>query len=72
MVIKRLADLERVLPSRETKHHQITVQPGEDADAQIADLITSGKAKKGDKFIVRRIVDPIPEMPGSASGSLIQ
>ncbi len=57
-VIKRLADLERVLPSREARHHQIIVQPGEDADAQIADLIASGEAKEGDRFIVRKIVEP--------------
>ncbi len=57
-VIKRLADLERVLPSREARHHQIIVQPGEDADARIADLIASGKAREGDRLIVRKIVDP--------------
>ncbi len=72
MVIKRLADLERVLPSREARHHQIIVQPGEDADAQIADLIASGRAKEGDKFIIRRIVDPIPETFASDSRSVIQ
>ncbi len=58
MVIKRLADLERVLPSREARHHQIIVQPGEDADARIADLIASGKAREGDRFILRKIIDP--------------
>ena len=72
MVVKRLADLERLMPSRETRHHQIIVQPGEDADARIADLIASGKAKEGDRFIIRRIVDPIPKMFTSDNRSVIQ
>jgi hypothetical protein len=57
-VIKRLADLERLLPQLQGTWHQIIVDDDEDADARIAALIASGEAKKGDKFIVRRIVSP--------------
>ncbi len=57
-VIKRLIEFERQLPQQEGKWHRLIVEEGEDADAQIADLIASGKAKKGDKFIIRRIVSP--------------
>ena len=58
MVIKRLADLEKILPQQRDAWHQIIIQPGEDADAEIADLIARGEAKEGDHFIVRKIVDP--------------
>jgi hypothetical protein len=60
-VIKRLADLEGLLPQRQDIWHQVIVTPAEDADARIAALRASGAAKVGDRFIVRRIVDPQPE-----------
>jgi hypothetical protein len=57
-VIGRLADLERLLPQQKDAWHRIIVDEDEDADARIAELIASGQAKEGDKFIVRRIVSP--------------
>ncbi len=57
-VVKRLVDLERLLSQQQDTWYQLFVHEGEDADARIADLIASGKAKEGDRFIVRKIVDP--------------
>ncbi len=57
-VIKRLADLEKLLPHQQDTWHQVIVDEGEDADTRIADLIASGKAEEGDRFIIRQIVDP--------------
>jgi hypothetical protein len=57
-VIKRLADLERLLRQQKNTWHQIIVDEDEDADARIAALIASGEAKEGDRFIIRRIVSP--------------
>jgi hypothetical protein len=67
--IKRLSDLERLLPSREAKYHQIIVQEGEDADARIAEMIASGAAKPGDKFILQIIVSPKRETSASDGGA---
>lgn len=57
-VIKRLADLERLMPQEQDPWRQVIVHEGEDADARIADLIASGEVKEGDQFIVRQIIDP--------------
>lgn len=57
-VIKRLDDLERLLPQQQEPWRQVIVHEGEDADARIADLIASGEVKEGDKFIIRQIIDP--------------
>jgi hypothetical protein len=65
-VIKRLADLERLLPQQKGTWHKVIVGQHEDADARIADLIASGEAKEGDKFIVRRIVSPKSASDGGA------
>jgi lipase chaperone LimK len=65
-VSKRLADLERLLPQQKDTWHQIIVQEDEDVDARIADLIASGEANEGDRFIIRRIVSPKHETMGEA------
>lgn len=57
-VIKRLADLERLMPQEQDPWRQVIVHEGEDADARIAGLIASGEVKEGDQFIVRQIIDP--------------
>ena len=71
-VIRRLANLEKVLPQQDDPWHQLIVDQGEDADARIADLIASGRAKDGDWFIVRQIVRSKHETPASNGGSLIE
>jgi hypothetical protein len=57
-VIRRLADLERLMPQEQEPWRQVIVHEGEDADARIAEFIARGEAKEGDRFIFRQIVNP--------------
>ena len=73
-VMKRFADLERLMPQEQDPWRQVIVHEGEDADARIADLIASGRVKEGDRFILRKIVDPklaegIPQWADPLSGA---
>jgi hypothetical protein len=55
---RRLARLEAKRPECWFPWHSITVQEGEDSNAQIAAMIASGQAKEGDNFMCRIIVSP--------------
>ncbi len=68
-VIKRLVEFERKLPQQEGKWHRLIVEEGEDADALIAEMIASGAAKPGDKFILQIIVSPKRETSASDGGA---
>jgi predicted phosphoribosyltransferase len=56
--LRRIARLEAAQPQFVGKWHQIVVDEGEDAEAQMAAMFATGEAKEGDQFIVCVIVTP--------------
>jgi len=56
--IAKLEEAARRTPASAQAVHRLLARPGDDEAAMIASMVSTGSAKAGDLFIVRRMVRP--------------